>query len=192
MEQGQEPLLQVAPQGVLLSTLALIALLLCIPPMVWHSRNKNFPTACLIAWYIISNFYNFVNPLIWPTDDVNSWWMGYGYCDIQTKLQTGSGVGISGPLVCIFRSLARVLDSNRTSLTPSKAEKRFNLAFDVFFCIIFPVLIMLLHYVVQERRYYIYSIVGCMPAFHNSWPSFVLSLIWPAVVLIIAVFYCSK
>jgi pheromone a factor receptor len=105
---------------------------------------------------------------------------------------SGSGVGVSGPLVCIFRSLARVLDSNRTSLTPSKREKMVNLAFEIFFCVVFPAIIMILQYVVQDRRYYIYSIVGCQPSFHNSWVAVAVGWIWAPIVLIIAVFYCSK
>ncbi|KAF3480741.1 a-pheromone receptor PreA [Arthroderma uncinatum] len=142
-------------------------------------------------WILSQNLFNFINPLIWPDDDVSSWWMGYGYCDIQSKLITGAGVGIAGPLVCIFRSLAKVLDTERTTLIPSKGDRRWNMAFEVIYCIVIPVVIMVLHFIIQENRFYIYSIVGCMPSYHSSWVSFVVGYIWPPIILIVACFYCA-
>ncbi|KAK2749825.1 a-factor receptor [Myotisia sp. PD_48] len=185
------PVLEVSRQGIALSVVSLIALLLCFPPLGWHCRNKNFPAACLIFWFIVQNFYNFVNPFIWPTDDVASWWMGYGYCDIQAKFISGSGVGIAGPLVCIFRSLAKVLDTDHTSLVPSKGERRRTLIFEVTFCVLIPIIIMALQFIVQENRYEIFAIIGCMPSYHQSWVSLVVGYIWPPLVLGIAAVYCA-
>lgn len=179
-------------QAVVLCTVAFMSFLVCIPPLIWHCRNGNFPASCLIMWILTQNLFNFINPLIWPDDDFSSRWMGYGYCDIQSKLITGAGVGIAGPLVCIFRSLARVLDTERTTLVPTKGDRRWNITFDVIYCVVIPVVIMVLHFIIQDSRYYIYSIVGCMPAYHSSWVSFVVGYIWPPIILIIACFYCGK
>lgn len=187
-----EPYFELSPHGVTLCVLALLSFLVCIPPIVWHSRNGNFPAACLIGWFIVQNFFNFVNPLIWPTDDVTSWWDGQGYCDIQSKLITGAGVGIAGPLICIFRSLAKVMDTDRASLVPSKAEKIRSRVFESVFCVVIPVIIMIIHYVVQDCRYLIYSIVGCMPAYYESWTSIVVGYVWPPVLLTAATIYCSE
>lgn len=184
--------LEVSPQGVALSVLAMLSLLVCIPPLIWHSRNGNFPAACLAAWLIVLNFFNFANPLIWPTDEMETWWNGYVYCDINTKIYTGAGVGVAGPLVCIFRSLAKVLDTDRSSLVPSKAQKRRNLAFEVVFCVVIPIIIMIVHYVVQNRRYFILGIVGCFPAYYPTWVSAVASYIWPPIILLIATIYCRE
>ncbi|EEQ29532.1 pheromone receptor PREA [Microsporum canis CBS 113480] len=169
-----------------------MSFLVCIPPLIWHCRNGNFPASCLIMWILTQNLFNFINPLIWPDDDVNSWWMGYGYCDIQSKLITGAGVGIAGPLVCIFRSLAKVLDTERTTLVPSKGDRRWNTAFEAIYCVVIPVIIMALHFIIQDSRYYIYSIVGCMPAYHSSWVSFIVGYIWPPIILVVACFYCGN
>ncbi|EEH10416.1 a-pheromone receptor PreA [Histoplasma capsulatum G186AR] len=176
--------------AIALPTTAFLSVLVCIPPLVWHSRTGNFPASCLIAWFVIFNFFNFINPLIWPTDDVSTWWDGAGLCDIETKLIAPLGTGIAGALVCIFRSLADVMDTDRATLIPSKGERRRTLAFEVVFCVVIPVLMMALHYVVQHRRYYLWAIVGCMPAFHPSWPSTALIFAWPLVVLFLAAIYC--
>ncbi|EGD89464.1 hypothetical protein H112_03088 [Trichophyton rubrum D6] len=192
MENNNLPLVyEMSTQAVVLCTVAFMSFLVCIPPLIWHCRNGNFPASCLIMWILTQNLFNFINPLIWPDDDFSSRWMGYGYCDIQSKLITGAGVGIAGPLVCIFRSLAKVLDTERTTLVPTKGDRRWNITFDVIYCVVIPVVIMVLHFIIQDSRYYIYSIVGCMPAYHSSWVSFVVGYIWPPIILIIACFYCG-
>ncbi|KMU84825.1 pheromone B alpha 3 receptor [Coccidioides immitis H538.4] len=176
-------------EGVALSVFAFLSILVCFPPLLWHSRNKNFPAVCLTVWLIVQNIFNFINPLVWPTDDIPSWWDGRGYCDIQAKLITGAGVGIAGPLACIFRSLAKVLDTEHATIMPSKGEKRRALAFDISFCVIIPAFVMAIHYIVQERRYFIYAIVGCMPSYISSWPSIVVNHMWAPLVLTVAVVY---
>lgn len=179
------------PEAIALSVTALLSVLFCIPPLLWHTKNKNFPAVCLSCWLISQNIFNFINPFIWPTDDVNSWWEGAGYCDVQAKLITGAGVGIAGPLACIFRSLAKVLDTDRAALMPSKGEKRRTLAFDITFCVIIPLFVMGIHYIVQENRYFIFAIVGCMPSYVSSWPSTPVGYIWPPVVLTVAAVYAG-
>ncbi|KAK2853246.1 hypothetical protein FQN49_005262 [Arthroderma sp. PD_2] len=192
MENSDLPLVyEMSTQAVVLCTVSLMSFLVCIPPLIWHCRNGNFPASCLIVWILTQNLFNFINPLIWPDDDVSSWWMGYGYCDIQSKLITGAGVGIVGPLVCIFRSLAKVLDTERATLVPSKGDRRWNIAFEAIYCVVIPVVIMVLHFIIQDSRYFIYGIVGCMPAYHSSWVSFVVGYIWPPIILIVACFYCA-
>jgi pheromone a factor receptor len=170
---------------------ALLAVIVCIPPLIWHSRNKNLPAACLIIWFLILNLFNFTNSLIWPTDNIASWWDGHGFCDIHTKLMAASGVGVAGALVCIFRSLAKVMDTDRTTLIPSKAQRRRNLALDIMLCIVFPIIMMFLHYVVQDRRYRIQAIIGCDPPYHTSWASTALAFIWPPIELFVATIYCG-
>ncbi|OJD18758.1 hypothetical protein AJ78_01229 [Emergomyces pasteurianus Ep9510] len=176
--------------AVVLPITAFLSMLVCVPALVWHSRTGNFPASCLISWFIIFNFFNFINPLIWPTDDVSTWWDGVGLCDIETKFMAPLGTGIAGALTCIFRSLADVMNTDRATLIPSRGQRRRTLAFEVIFCVVIPVLMMALHCVVQHRRYYLWAIVGCMPAFHPSWPTTVLIFAWPLAILFMAAIYC--
>jgi len=179
-------------QATVLSVLAPLAVAVCIPPLIWHWRNGNFPTICLIAWFTMINLFNFANSLIWPTDDITSWWDGRGYCDIHTKLLAAFSVGITGALVCIFRRLAKILDTNPNSLISTRVQQRRNHALEIMLCVVFPIIIMFLHYVVQDSRYRIYAITGCEPPYHASWPSTALAFIWPPIELFVATIYCGK
>lgn len=191
MEQPP-PLYETSPSGIALSVLAFLSVLVCIPPLIWHARNSNFPACCLILWYIVLNLFTFINPMIWPNDDVSSWWNGYIYCDINAKLLTGNNVGVAGALVCTFRSLARVMDTENATLMPSKGEKRRDAAFELVFCVVNPLILMILHYIVQDSRYLIYGIVGCMPSYHSSWVSTAVGFVWSPVILLVACFYCGE
>lgn len=173
-------------QAIAIPTLSLLAIFLSIPPLVWHSANRNFPASCLIGWFLLCNIINVVNALIWPTDNVDSWWSGAGLCDVEVKLWVASYVGLPGALLCIFRSLAEVMDSDRGILVPSRAQRLRKLAVEVIFCLGVPALSMIAHFVVQPNRYNIYTISGCTSTFDESWPSMVLDYGWPPVICLLA------
>lgn len=181
-----------SPQGTALSVLAILAIVLCCPPLVWHIKNRNFPAACLIIWFLFINFFNFINPLIWPTDDITTWWSGVGLCDVETKIMVGSYVGVAGALTCVFRSLAAALDTDRAVLIPSKAQRMRKFILEIALCVGFPIYMMITHYIVQPHRYRIHAIVGCSPSYDSSWPSTALHFIWPPIVCLAAVYYCGK
>ncbi|OKL57581.1 hypothetical protein UA08_07017 [Talaromyces atroroseus] len=176
--------------AILAPALSLLALMLCIPPIAWHLSNRNWGASFLVAFVIYSDIINIINALIWPTDDVESWWNGYGYCDVQVKLSIASQVGMPGALLCIFRSLAIVMDVDNAALVPTRAQRLRNKAFNVIFCIGLPVLAMIAHFVVQGGRYYIFAITGCNASFDQSWPTIALSFAWPPVICIGAACYC--
>lgn len=173
-------------QAIAIPTLSLLAIILSIPPLVWHSANRNFPASCLVGWFLLCNVINVVNALIWPTDDVDSWWSGAGLCDVEVKLWVASYVGLPGALLCIFRSLAEVMDSDRGILVPSRAQRLRKLAVEVAFCLGVPALAMIAHFVVQQNRYNIYTISGCTSTFDESWPSLALDYGWPPVICLLA------
>ncbi|CRG87203.1 Pheromone receptor 2 [Talaromyces islandicus] len=170
--------------------LSFLALLLCIPPLIWHASNRNLAASFLTAFVIMSDLFNIMNAMIWPTDDINSWWDGSVLCDIQVKLNIGIQVGMPGALVCIFRSLALVMDTENTVLVPSKAQRLRGLAVELFFCAVIPVLAMVGHFIVQPNRYYIFAISGCNVSYDDSWLAILLSIAWPPVICLIAAVYC--
>ncbi|KAL8687521.1 MAG: hypothetical protein Q9218_006330 [Villophora microphyllina] len=177
------------PASIVLPTLALITLFLDLPPLVWHIRNRNVAACNLIAWTISFNLCNFVNALIWPTDDVPHWFQGYVLCDIEVKLLLGATFGISGSLACIMRSLARVFDTESTTLAPTQTQRNQELAVTTSLCFGGPVYVMAIHYVVQPTRYYIFAIAGCTTSLDNSWPNIALIVIWPVLLCLAAVYY---
>jgi len=178
--------------AVIVPLLALTSIVIDILPFVWHLQNRNLAASCLVAWTILANFMNFTNALVWPTDDLASWWPGYGLCDVEVKLMVALPVGTIGCLLCLTRNLANVLDTERTVLQPSREQRRRQLAFDLVFCLGIPIYMMLAHYVVQPTRYYIFGIAGCTWSVDNSWPKIVLLLLWPNLLILVVGYYSGK
>lgn len=97
--------------------------------------------------------------------------------------------GIVGSMACIMRNLAKALDTEHTILSPSKAQRRRQMIIDCLFCFGGPVYVMLIHYIIQPKRYYIFAISGCTSSVDNSWPKLVLVFIWPPIICLIDAYY---
>lgn len=179
-------------QAVVLPVLSFVSIAVAIPPLILHGKNRNFPATSLTFWSILLNLFNTINSLIWPTDNVASWWDGSGLCDIEVKFMAASYVGIPGSLACIFRSLAIVLDTDRATLVPSKGQRWRNQFMEIMFCIAVPVIAMITHIVWQKSRYLLFAISGCVNNFDESWVSLAFAWIWPPIICLIAAYYCCK
>ena len=178
--------------SIALPTLALIALALNIPPLVWHIKNRNIAACNLIVWTVIMNLCNFANAIIWPTDDVYNWSTGIVLCDIEVKLLLAATFGIPGSLACIMRILARVLNTERTTLVPTKKQRYTESIVTAMLCFGGPVYAVAIHYVVQPSRYYIMAITGCTVSLDRSWPTMALVVVWPVILLLAAAYFGSK
>ena len=179
-----------SPSASLLPILATIACLLCLPILVNHITSRNLAASMLVFWIVLENIYNLINPLLWPTNDFDSWWNGIGLCDIESKLRLAAYVGYISALVCIYRQLAIILNTEQIVLVPTSSQRRCRTAIEVVLCFGFPVLIMIAHYIVQSGRYYIFAITGCVPMLDSSWPTILLVLIWPGVMWVVSAVYC--
>ncbi|KZF19154.1 fungal pheromone STE3G-protein-coupled receptor, partial [Xylona heveae TC161] len=166
-------------------------MLLCIPPFIWHAKHRNLAASVLIVWIIILNLFNVINAILWPTDDTSKWWIGVGLCDVEIRFLVACSVGVAGALACIMRSLANVMNTDRASLVPSRAQRRRGMIFNIFFCFICPILLTLAHLIVQDNRYDIFAISGCAPNNDSSWVSVLLVFIWPPVLSFLDAYYCS-
>lgn len=183
---------QVYLSAVLLAIVSLIITLLIIPPMIWHFRNRNIGATMLVAWVIILLFFTFVNAILWPNDDLDHWYNGVGLCDVEVKIQVASQVAFPASMACILRALAAVMDTDNVTLTQTRAQRRRRYAVDLSWCIGFPLLQMLLHYVVQSRRYYLYGIAGCVPAVSKSVVTIFLLVIPPMIWTLIDSYYSGS
>ena len=186
MDESTFPVTLVA---IAVPTLALITLIIDIPPFVWHFRNRNLAASCLVFWVATANLMNFINPLIWPTDDIQHWWHGQILCDIEVKLQMASNFGVVGSMACIMRNLARALDTEQAILSSSGEQRRRQTIIDFVFCFGGSIYVMLIHYIVQPNRYYILAIAGCTSSFDNSWPKLILVFIWPPIICLVDAYY---
>lgn len=177
--------------AIVVPLLSVLTILLSITPLILHWENRNWPATCLICWYLTLDTFNITNALIWPNDDVDAWWSGYGLCDVEVKIMTASYVGVPGCLVCIFRNLACVLDTRRAALVPTKQQRWRNHTVDILFCLVVPVIAMATQIVYQDSRYLLWGISGCVNSYDESWVSLVLSFIWPPIICLVAGYYCG-
>ena len=184
--------LDVSPSAIAIPILCSITFVLCLPPFVWHVKNRNLAASSLVLWILLDNLFAFINALIWPTDDIASWWNGTVLCDIEVKLMMAGTAGLTGSMACIMRNLGKVMDTSRTVLEPSMARKRRETALNILLCFGCPVYLMVIHYVVQPNRYYLFAIAGCTVSYDNSWPSTVLVFMWPPILCVLAAYYCGK
>ncbi|KAH7386772.1 pheromone A receptor-domain-containing protein [Phaeosphaeria sp. MPI-PUGE-AT-0046c] len=177
------------PQAILLPVLAFPSWILCLPPLYWHLRQGNIAAGSLILWAIILNFFNSINALIWPRDNLDEWWDGKGWCDINVRFQVGAIVGISISSIMIVRKLAKVMDTRNITVTSSRNNKLKEKAWQVLWCWGYPLLFIIIYYVVQPARYFIYGISGCISAVDTSWVTIVLIAMWAPITSLVAAGY---
>lgn len=171
---------------------SLLAILLCIPPLVWHTQHRNIGAASLIFWLTIANTMSFLNALIWPRDNILDWWQGYGLCDIEIRLMTMIPTAQMGAVVVILHDLATVLNTNKIIVSTSAVRKRRKLFYDLMICFFLPSLTIIFFYFVQVYRYVILTIQGCFPTLSPTWMTILLIAIWPPILQLIGCYFAGK
>jgi pheromone a factor receptor len=179
--------------AILIPVLSCFAILLDVPPMIWHIRNRNIAASALIFWLIVLNIINFCNALIWPRDNILEWWNGSIFCDIQVRLVVGAAIGgLPGATLCITKALARVLDTKRTISGYAVEHRKCQYIMDGLVCFGLPAFFVISMYIVQGGRYFISGISGCDVPIDQSWPSVVILFIWPPIILLSSSYYAGK
>ncbi|KAF2868527.1 pheromone A receptor-domain-containing protein [Massariosphaeria phaeospora] len=177
--------------AILLPLLAFPAWMLDLPPMLWHFSQRNVAAGSLILWIIMINLLNSINPLIWPRDNVQEWWDGNVYCDIQVRIQVGANIGLASCTAMIMRKLASVMDTDSITVTTSRNSRLREKALEFVMCWGYPFVMVLLYYIVQPVRYFIFGFSGCTPAFDASWPSIIVAWMWGPITISVAAGYAG-
>ncbi|KAF1838993.1 Pkinase-domain-containing protein [Decorospora gaudefroyi] len=185
------PMAPLSFQAILFPALAFPAWILCLSPMVWHFRQGNIAAGSLVTWIALNNFFNAINALIWPRDNILDWWDGNVWCDINARIQVGSTVGLAAATVMVVRKLARVMDTRNITVSSSRGSKVKEKVWEVVWCWGYPLVIIVVYYVVQPVRYMIYGIIGCKSAYDTSWLSVVLSFMWPPITMAFAAYWAA-
>lgn len=182
----------VYPTAIVVPVLSALTIVLDVPPLVWHYRRRNVGACCLVFWILVLNLINIINAILWPTDDMARWWHGAGLCDVEIRLMIGASIALPGALACIMRSLASVMDTKKTVLVLTASQRRRQYVLDLLLCFGCPLYLMLVYYVVQDKRYYIWGIVGCNWSADRSWVGITLVLIWPPLFTLVDAYYAGK
>ncbi|CBY01194.1 similar to pheromone B alpha 2 receptor [Plenodomus lingam JN3] len=183
------PIAPLYPQAILLPLFAFPAWILCIPSLIWHFSQGNIAAGSVVTWVVLNNFYNAINPLIWPRDNILEWFDGKIWCDIGVRIQVGTVVGIAASTTMIIRKLARVMDTSNIVVSSSRNSKLKEKIWEVVWCWGYPLVMILLYYIVQPIRYFIFGIVGCVSGYDTSWPSIVISFMWGPITMLAATYY---
>lgn len=180
------------PLAVFFAVASLLNLLLLAPPCHSHFKNRNIPATVLVLSAIIGDLCIFMNAIIWSNDDIDNWYTGVGFCDVQIKIMGVQQVIFHSSVAMILRGLAQVMNTNSSSWTMTAAKRRRNVVIDLVCCVGLPMLQMLFQWITQPFRYYILGIAGCTVPVDGSWLYLLLtlgpSLAWGAV----DVYYSSR
>ncbi|KZM21843.1 mating-type factor pheromone receptor [Ascochyta rabiei] len=186
MSTGDTPIYLTA---IIFSILAWFSWLLCIAPLVWHFSQRNVAAGSLVLWIILTNFSLGINPIIWPRDNVEEWWNGNVWCDINVRIQVGGQVGLAASMVMILRKLAKVMDTRNITVASSRSSKLREQLIEFAWCWCYPLVLILLYIPVQSVRYNVWGIEGCIAAYRPTWQSLVLSAMWVPITMTVAVYY---
>ncbi len=134
--------------------------------LLWRTGEFGGTVFCVML--LILNLWAVINALIWRNDDVETWWKGDGWCDIQIYTFFAFHTAFNTSLFEIMRSLASKISLNRTDkLTQSERRRERITSALVIFTV--PVIQVVLTYFVTIGRYNIATLVGCVAAYYPCW-----------------------
>ncbi|KAF9265062.1 pheromone receptor [Marasmius fiardii PR-910] len=164
--------------------LALLTSILVLIPLPWHLQQWNAGTCLFMLWSSIICLISFVNSLIWH-GNVNN--IAPVWCDISSQIILASNAGIAAATVCISRRLYMI--TALRGFYATREERRRALGKDLSISIGIPVLVCILHFIVQPYRFDILEDIGCYPSTYNSILAYVLHYMWPIAMGLISFMY---
>ncbi|KAI0729144.1 putative fungal pheromone GPCR, STE3-type [Fomitopsis betulina] len=174
------------PTYPLFTIFAFLGFVVGLIPMPWHLQGWNAGTCLYMIWVSLACLIQFVDSIVWNGNLNNPEPI---WCDISTKLLIGAGIGIPASSLCINRRLYRISALNSATIT--RQERRRAVFEDMVIAIGIPVLVMVLHVVVQGHRYNILEDVGCLPDIWNTPPAYPLVFMWPVLLGCVSFIYAS-
>ncbi len=176
--------------AILVPILSMLSVPVLITPFIFHIRHSNTGAWGILLCLILANFFSGLNALLWPSANFSGWYNGVGLCDLQSRISWPLTCAVASCTLCIVRGLANVLDIDKCDVNPPSRNKRNQkLAVELMICWFVPLAIAALSYLVQDQRYWVMTVVGCIVPYDNSWPTIVLTHIWPMVFSLGAVYY---
>ncbi|KAL1704028.1 pheromone A receptor-domain-containing protein [Schizophyllum commune] len=158
------------------SFLSACILLVALP---FKRVRRDIPSTCLLLWLLAWNVIHAVNAVMWAGNaDVRA----LPWCDLVTKVMLAALMGVAGCALCMLR----VLEFLASARNPGPNARRNTVSIEVLFCIVIPVLYMVLHFIVQDQRFAIAADIGCVASIHPSSPSLILMWLPPAIECVAA------
>ncbi|TFY78496.1 hypothetical protein EWM64_g5516 [Hericium alpestre] len=174
------------PTYPLFPIFAFLGFVAALTPLPWHLEAWNSGTCYYMIWSGIACLNQFVNSVVWHGNALNP---SPIWCDISIRITLGATVAIPAASLCINRRLYQIASIRAVSV--SRGEKRRAILVDTLICVLFPIIFMVLAYVVQGHRFDIYEDIGCYPVILNTLASYFLVFMWPVVLGSISLVYCA-
>ncbi|CDO69987.1 hypothetical protein BN946_scf184836.g61 [Trametes cinnabarina] len=174
------------PTYPLFPIFAFLGFILALVPFPWHLQAWNAGTCIFMVWASLASLIQFVDSIFWHDNAINK---APIWCDISTKFIVGAGVGIPAASACISRRLYTI--ASTSYVTVSARERRRAIYIDVTIGVGIPVVVMLLHYVVQGHRFNILGDIGCVPTIFNTPLAYPLVYMWPPLLGCVSFVYSA-
>ncbi|KAF8160982.1 pheromone A receptor-domain-containing protein [Crassisporium funariophilum] len=163
--------------NIFFSACSFITFILVCIPFPWHLEAWNTGTCLYMAWTGLATLVLFINSVIWNDNAIN--WAPV-WCDITSKIIVGVSVAIPAASLCINRRLYCIAAVR--SVMRTKAEKYRAIMIDLAIGLGIPIIVMILHYIVQGHRFNIFQEIGCYPYTYNTPLAYVLVSAPPLVL----------
>lgn len=171
--------------------LGIIANITCWVPMRILWKNGEFAASVLCMVTMTLNVYYVVNALIWRNDNVQTWYDGRGWCDLQIYTVYPIQTIYAACFFTIMRNVATRVGMMRATVLNSSEKRRRNLR-EALILFTIPLLQVIMTYFVLEQRFNVATLIGCRNIYHRSWvyvPIFNMPI---PIFTILAVFFSSK
>ncbi|KJR86408.1 pheromone a factor receptor [Sporothrix schenckii 1099-18] len=165
-----------------------IAIVLTWVPLRLLWRNGEFPACVFVInlWLLI--LFVFVNAAIWHNQDFSSWWLGYGWCDLQSFVQYAFVTVYSTSVCAIMQRLSKQVGLTRvTGLSPREKHKRLIAQSLIIFPV--PFLQIILTIFVQGIRFGIAPASGCTNEYDAAALFLVFYILPPLLYTMVACYY---
>ncbi|KIK94948.1 hypothetical protein PAXRUDRAFT_780740 [Paxillus rubicundulus Ve08.2h10] len=165
--------------------LSLVSAGLVLTPLVWYLRAHNIAAVAIGAWLSVTNIIYAVDALIWAGDPD---FKAPLWCDICRFLLfiTGSRIALPAACLCICIHLERLASFCQIS-TPAVTRRR--ISFECLMCFGLPVVYIVLHLIVQPRRFDLFDGFGCRPATYPAVATIFLVWIPPFLLAVATTLY---
>ncbi|KAK3375449.1 pheromone A receptor-domain-containing protein [Podospora didyma] len=164
--------------------LGILGVFITITPARLLWRNGEFAATVFCTIAIILNIIYVINASIWRDNNVQTWWAGYGWCDLETYVYFALHTAFCACPLEIMRGLATKVALQRvTNLSTSERRRQqITSALAIFTA---PVVQVILTYFIKLRRYNIFPLIGCTTIYDPDWV-FLTFFVIPTVLFTVA------
>ncbi|WBW71762.1 pheromone M-factor receptor Map3 [Schizosaccharomyces osmophilus] len=173
------------PIAIFYQVYAYLSLVLSAQVFYMQMRARNLPCLLLLFWVCICTFIYVVQSAIWHQTSEPKW-LGYGFCDITSRIITCASIGVPAAAFTLVLYLDKVIRSD----SPLKPFQ--NWIFQILLSLVYPLVTMLLMIPMESNRYVVICMNGCMPAFYQTVYTLIIFYLPPCLLSLGGLFFVSR